>query len=353
MKAIFALLLVFYSNATLAQTAAQERATQKLDFTIKRLNLQNTLKDLERNPNKSVIYEKILSDKAKELNVAIKDYNKSIYFFDDRLNFFDTDANGQKAITSSIALVAGTVLSQNNDGTVSLPRATARLCNKEQLEEINLRNGTNYANERFYDEPAPARCSGVVLTGNIVATAGHCIKSEADCRSTRFITGFHMRSGSDKPHENINSNRVYSCQTLIARSDPAKSDWALVRLDRPVAEAPIVVLGEKANVRKDVEVTVVGYPLGLPAKIAGNATVRRTEKTYFVANLDTFGGNSGSPVFNSDALKNGRLLLEGLLIRGEDDFEINTPCRVSKRCPSDGCRGEDVTFAEEFSALAK
>ncbi len=40
-----------------------------------------------------------------------------------------------------------------------------------------------------------------------------------------------------------------------------------------------------------------------------------------MANLDTYGGNSGSPVFNE----------------------------VSNVCPTTGCRGEDVTRTTEFA----
>ena len=57
-----------------------------------------------------------------------------------------------------------------------------------------------------------------------------------------------------------------------------------------------------------------------------------------MANLDTYGGNSGSAVFNA---KTG--LVEGILVRGEQDYVQKGDCRVSNVCPADGCRGEDVT----------
>ena len=59
---------------------------------------------------------------------------------------------------------------------------------------------------------------------------------------------------------------------------------------------------------------------------------------YFVANLDTYGGNSGSAVFNATSGK-----VEGILVRGENDYVWRGSCRVSNKCPADGCRGEDVT----------
>jgi len=59
---------------------------------------------------------------------------------------------------------------------------------------------------------------------------------------------------------------------------------------------------------------------------------------YFVANLDTYGGNSGSAVFNA---KTG--VIVGILVRGENDYIYQGDCRVSNVCQATGCRGEDVT----------
>ena len=47
----------------------------------------------------------------------------------------------------------------------------------------------------------------------------------------------------------------------------------------------------------DTPLVVIGHPSGLPTKIADGAWVRNNESEYyFVTNLDTFGGNSGSAV---------------------------------------------------------
>jgi hypothetical protein len=67
---------------------------------------------------------------------------------------------------------------------------------------------------------------------------------------------------------------------------------------------------------------------------------------FFVANLDTYGGNSGSPVFNSNTRE-----VEGVLVRGETDFATQGGCQVSLVCPTSGCRGEDCTRTTEFANL--
>ena len=82
-------------------------------------------------------------------------------------------------------------------------------------------------------------------------------------------------------------------------------------------------------------------------KIAfGNTYVRRSNDAgYFVANLDTYGGNSGSPVINA-----GTGILEGILVRGETDFIHQGTCFESYVVPDDGGRGEDSTKATVFAA---
>lgn len=88
--------------------------------------------------------------------------------------------------------------------------------------------------------------------------------------------------------------------------------------------------------------------MGLPLKIAGFATVRDFSKVgYFVADLDTFGGNSGSPVFSVKTKK-----IEGILVRGDEDF-IDGPagCTTMATYEQTGGRGEDVTKVSAFSAF--
>jgi len=63
------------------------------------------------------------------------------------------------------------------------------------------------------------------------------------------------------------------------------------------------------------------------------------------ANLDTYGGNSGSPVFNSESI------VEGMLVRGETDFVTQDDRMISLVCPITGREGENCTRITEFVAL--
>ena len=83
-------------------------------------------------------------------------------------------------------------------------------------------------------------------------------------------------------------------------------------------------------------------------KIAfGDTYVRSSGATgYFVANLDTYGGNSGSPIINA-----ATGMLEGILVRGATDFVIDNVenCFRSNVYSNTGGRGEDVTKATVFA----
>ncbi|MGZ4885265.1 MAG: hypothetical protein ACXV5H_07070 [Halobacteriota archaeon] len=61
-----------------------------------------------------------------------------------------------------------------------------------------------------------------------------------------------------------------------------------------------------------LRVHMIGHPAGLPTNFAGGAAVRSNKPcAFFVANLDTYAGNSGSPVFYS-----GTHEVEGILVGG-------------------------------------
>jgi len=85
---------------------------------------------------------------------------------------------------------------------------------------------------------------------------------------------------------------------------------------------------------------VIGHPSGLPQKFADGAWVRSVQSAYFTTNLDTYGGNSGSAVFNAATDD-----VEGILVRGASDFvyDYESKCYRSNFCSATLCRGEDVT----------
>jgi hypothetical protein len=266
---------------------------------------------------------------------VLKENQKVIYGVDDRVDVFLLPAGPNRDDVDSVAaLFDATDVTNNGNGTSTLRTqnfGTARnLC----------------AGERFREQPIGAFCSGFLVAADIIATAGHCVNAD-NVTNVRFIFGFRMRNATTAETV-INNEEIYRGVAVIGRQEVRNGpDWALIRINRPVTNHRIVRIRRTGKVADTQAVHVIGHPVGLPTKFAGGATVRDNQpNAFFVANLDTYGGNSGSPIFNSDSHT-----VEGILVRGETDFVQQGTCRVSLVCPNTGCRGEDCTRTIEFANL--
>jgi V8-like Glu-specific endopeptidase len=193
--------------------------------------------------------------------------------------------------------------------------------------------------ERFSQQVPLGNCTAFLVAPDLVLTAGHCISTQTQCNENKFVFG-HMKGTST-----LDQSQVYSCKKIVERkliNDKFNvKDFALIQLDRPVSNRSPLSLRPTGTVQKNTRLVVIGHPIGLPMKIADSAIVSKKSitsfltslsgilkyKNYFVTNADTYGGNSGSPVFNEDTG-----LIEGMLIQGADDFvETKDDCFVSKR----------------------
>jgi V8-like Glu-specific endopeptidase len=205
------------------------------------------------------------------------------------------------------------------------------------------------SSERFSKQSTAAMCSGFLVGTKYLVTAGHCIRSESDCASYKWVFDYKTKS-DDQKLVSVSKNAVYSCKKIISRSldEATDDDYAMIELDRSVTDREPLKVRTTGRISVGEELVVIGHPTGLPTKISDGANVRALKGTYFVANLDTYGGNSGSAVFN---VRTGEV--EGILVRGEQDYnyDYNQGCRVSNICQNDGCRGEDVTYITNIKEL--
>jgi V8-like Glu-specific endopeptidase len=260
--------------------------------------------------------------------------HEGIYGDDDRLDLYQT---GNPKL---LALADSTVALFENKH-ITREGGKAALKTNSYSEEYSL-----CPEEPFYSQRTGAFCSGSLVGPDLVMTAGHCMTYGSSCKNTSFVFGFGIREKDGKTPQSVPESEVYGCKELIAHQVEGNgADWALARLERPVAGHKPLAINRTGKIEAKTLLFVIGHPAGLPTKIAGGATVRDPAPAgYFVANLDTYGGNSGSAVFNAQTG-----LVEGILVRGEDDYVWRGGCQVSKRCENNGCRGEDVT---KISALA-
>ena len=256
-----------------------------------------------------------------------------IYGSDDRLDVYQEE----NALLRSLA--DSTVALFQADG-VQAKDGLAQLTTTSYGESMNL-----CKEEPFYEQSTGAFCSGSLVAPDIIMTAGHCVPTPEECAKIKFVFGFAVKRKGALPTA-VPEGDVYGCKELIGREQVSDgADWALVRLDRKVVGHAPLKLDLSGSIEKGAPVVVIGHPAGLPTKIAGGAAVRDASNPgFFVANLDTYGGNSGSAVFNE---LSG--LVVGILVRGEEDYVLKGDCRASNVCPSDGCRGEDVTKISNVS----
>jgi V8-like Glu-specific endopeptidase len=195
------------------------------------------------------------------------------------------------------------------------------------------------ADEPFREQKSAAFCSGFLVNEDTVVTAGHCIRGPSDCSTTKFVFGYGLKTPT-AAYTEIKNEEIYSCQSIThTEVNNRGADFAVIKLDRRVLNHRTAELRREGAAAVGSEVVVIGHPSGLPTKVAAGAKVRRLDNNFFVASLDTYGGNSGSAVFNNTDGK-----VEGILVRGETDFRSQGSCTVSNRCAADGCRGEDVTM---------
>lgn len=197
------------------------------------------------------------------------------------------------------------------------------------------------SSEPFAAQPAVGHCSAFLVGPDVMVTAGHCVDTEALCADVAVVFDYFL-DGEGRAPVALGEDQLYFCKEVLYsdRNSAPLPDFSIFTLDRPVQDRPALAIDENAELASATSLTVIGHPLGLPTKVVETPMAIRAVDGEFsvVAALDTYRGNSGSPVFASDS---GALL--GVLIRGERDFEI-TPegCYVSKRCGMFECRGEDV-----------
>ena len=254
-----------------------------------------------------------------------------IYGEDDRQDFyaFDDQDWAQQAAGFSAVMVPLYGVDQSDPDDVFMPAAT--------LEDLGI-----CPDERFADQVTAGFCSGTLIAPDLILTAGHCINSST-CDDFVFVFDYYMTD--ENTLQTITSDDVYACEDVVVRLVD-DSDYAVVRLDREVAgRTPARVKRAASAMPASRRLIVQGYPTGLPLKIDEGARVRDPRPgrlDYFTANLDTFGGNSGSGVFDR---RNRQLV--GVLVRGEPDYveDIEEGCFRANRCRNGGCDGEESTYA--------
>jgi V8-like Glu-specific endopeptidase len=202
--------------------------------------------------------------------------------------------------------------------------------------------------ERFSAEPISALCSGFAVRDSLFITAGHCIKGK-DIAKLAIVYGFEVNRAGNV-NKIIRATDIFQPVKIIKidSNSLTKDDYCVLRINGKFPPERIAPIRTNGKINDNEDVHLIGYPCGLPVKITPNGKVlNNIISNYFVTNLDSYGGNSGSPVFNSKTH-----IVEGILVRGNDDFPTTATgsCKRSLICPVNigNCEGEDVSRTSQF-----
>jgi len=211
------------------------------------------------------------------------------------------------------------------------------------VETRDLKFGLNICDgEKFLDQALVSSCTAFLVAPDVIVTAGHCVKDKYECKKQTWVVDFDSNADFQGPKGTITfpKENTYSCRELLNWSQNTNLDFAVIKLDRAVSGKTPLKIRREGKTESSESLMVIGHPLGMPKMVANNILIRDNSQTYvFKTNADTFSGNSGSPVIGEISG-----LVEGILVRGDDDFEmdVNLGCQRMARCGNKECRGESV-----------
>jgi len=199
------------------------------------------------------------------------------------------------------------------------------------LDQISL--GRRYCSKiRFSEQVMGPECTGFLVFDDLLVTAGHCMKEDADCSNFYWVFDYSLKRSGDTSYTTIGEDRVYRCAKVAARKVSLFDgvDYTIVQLDRKVKDRDPLVMDLKSEITQGLAVAVIGHPSGIPLKVTDSGTVVSSQSpNYFETNLDEFRGNSGSPVFDATS---GKVI--GIVSSGQSDYVWDTDgqCKVPRVC---------------------
>ncbi len=260
--------------------------------------------------------------------------NKGIYGDDNRRLISDLNPE-QESIQ----------ITQSRSVLIQIPkwRVTSEDTDNISIQTKSLESGMNFcSDEKFSEMPLVGSCTAFLVGPDLLLTAGHCIKDKYECQKNYWALDYNDSLGfmGTDGVVTIKKENLITCAQLVSQSENIKLDYALIKINRKLSERAPLSIRRIGKIDDADSLEVIGHPMGLPKIFTNEAIIRNNSLTYtFVTNADTFSGNSGSPVINSKTH-----LVEGILIRGDQDFsmDIDLSCNRSYHCFGNECRGETV-----------
>lgn len=184
---------------------------------------------------------------------------------------------------------------------------------------------------KYSDEPSIVKGTAFLIGPDLLLTAGHNFISSNgnwmtadEVSKLRFIFDYRYRKGESV----IQPNRMTALKGALVPGEFENFenfDWALIRLEKPIPNRRHFVLSNTLS--KTSRLYTAGFPSGIPMKFTPGGRFISSTSSIFKTSLDTFSGNSGSPIVN---IASGEV--EGILLRGENDYILNSDrCLVEQK----------------------
>ncbi len=186
-------------------------------------------------------------------------------------------------------------------------------CNPNNIKPNGCTLDTKCPNSKFDDQCNIVIATGFIISKDRIITANHVFSNDVKPDMNKFYLVIDYVSDVGMK---IDVQKVFTIEKTIDKmSNDIHKDFIILKVNRPFpTENLSLKINATDNIVNNQSVFMIGFPSGLPMKLADNAKVYLKEKTVFYTNLDAFTGNSGSPVFNI----NGDV--EGILISGARDY---------------------------------
>ncbi len=192
--------------------------------------------------------------------------------------------------------------------------------------------------------------SGYLVGPDTVLTCWHGWEYFSS-RAQIAVFGYAVRPEVADPLE-FSSRMVQPvAQIPMSRPDPrvqagsCNNDWVVLRLEHAVPQSVPVSPPRIQAPKVGQAVYTLGHPGGLPLKLTDRATVTRVSDDSFRTDLDTFAGNSGSPVFDAETHALVGIVAEGQPGAADFSAQVERGCYVANRV--------DRNVEGQLSVLAK
>jgi hypothetical protein len=239
---------------------------------------------------------------------------------DDREQVFQLSASAREVVASSAAALFP------SQHVVISAGSTASLRARSASDELGV-----CPDEAFADEPSAARCSGVLIDDDLLATAGHCLGADVDavCRQTRVVFGYWY--GDSARALELSNDEVFTCRRVVTH-ETANGDFAVLQLDRAVGGRLRPAAPAEDLAQTGAFLRLASHGAGLPLKVELHAEVVEASaaEPLFLAATDTFGGSSGGPLYDEQ----WRWI--GLAAKGGVDWTWDDGCARPARADTPG-----------------